>query len=469
MKETHDLLNEAQTDTRRLQFGAATFTGETMTKTIRQYSEPLPEGTMEFLRGIAGDYAAVKNSVYRRYSGIKHLNRLTPAYDILTEMRVCGLRQQLNLPVVYYELAILDAITDIKARWGLLKNLIGGLITANTNLNSDDRMYLRTVLKINSVYAAILNHQEYEMPKNADGLALDVKRLNNLLRRLTRKHLPTLRADRSDYFRVSPSGYAYQNGSLFIVSRTPRKRKPIPLKDEQRFHRQLQISIQDNFVIITVPVEARIQQHPDYVNTVFIHIGSRDMFTLSNGAVYGKSLNVLVDPETERLAQKNRKRAKIYAVYWKSLRDGNWKKAAVIKANNLGGDKYRIQKEKERAKTITFINTEINRMIRTERPQKIVITKQVTKGKTKFYSKKSNRKLTRSFNSYIRERLAYKCRLHSIELIEINAKGTGILCSACGTEGKRQPSGFYCERCGLETTISLNSALNIENIYRNKD
>lgn len=36
------------------------YTGSTMTKTVWQYSEPLPEDTMEFLRGIASDYCKVK-------------------------------------------------------------------------------------------------------------------------------------------------------------------------------------------------------------------------------------------------------------------------------------------------------------------------------------------------------------------------------------------------------------------------
>ena len=134
--------------------------GSAVTKTLWQYSRELPEDTMEFLKGIASDYCKVKNCVYERYSGIKNLNRLTPVYDILTQMRHCGLREQLNLPAVYYELAIADAVADIKGSWGAVRNKIGSLITANENLSDSDRIYLRTVLKMNSVYAGILNRQE---------------------------------------------------------------------------------------------------------------------------------------------------------------------------------------------------------------------------------------------------------------------------------------------------------------------
>ena len=116
----------------------------------------------------------------------------------------------------------------------------------------------------------------------------------------------------------------------------------------------------------------------------------------------------------------------------------------------------------------TFINSEINRMLKTEKPAKIVITKPVIKNKTKIYSASVNRRLTRSFRGYIRERLVYKCRVNSIELVEINSCGTGTICSECGAEGKRQGKEFICKSCGLQTTIALNSARNIQNKYLEK-
>ena len=86
-------------------------------KTICQYSKPLPQETIIFLQGLAKDYSKVKNYVYNRYSGVNNIDKLTPGFNVLNEMRNCGLRQQLQLPVVYYELAILDALTDIKIMW----------------------------------------------------------------------------------------------------------------------------------------------------------------------------------------------------------------------------------------------------------------------------------------------------------------------------------------------------------------
>jgi len=440
-------------------------TGDTVTKTVWQYSEVLPEDTMAFLKGIALDYRKVKNCVYERYSGIRSLGRLTPVYDILTEMRHCGLRGQLDLPVVYYELAIADAVADIKAGWGTARNKIGTLITANENLSDSDRIYLRTVLKMNSVYAAVLNRQEYEMPKNAEGLDIDVNRLNNLLCRLTRKYLTQPETGRADSFRISPNGYSYKDGAMRIVCRIPRKRVAIPLKDSRTFDRQIQVHIKENYVALAVPVETKVKKHEDYTNTVYIHIGYRDMFTLSNGNIYGEALGDIVTPETERLARKNRERQRIRRICCQNSGSGETKKADNIEANNLGRIKYDRQKEKERCRVETFINTEMNRMLKTEKPGKVVITRPIVKNRMASRSKTANRRLSRSFYGYIRVRLAYKCQVNSIELAEINSSGTGSVCSFCGAEGKRKGLEFVCESCGMKATVALNSAKNIQIKY----
>lgn len=440
-------------------------TDSTVTKTVWQYSKPLPEETMVFLRGIATDCCIVRNYVYGKYSGVRNLNNLTPIYNILNEMRHCGLREQLNLPVVYYELAIADAVTNIKCNWGTVKNRVGECITANANLSEDDRIYLRTVLKMNGVYAAVLNRQEYEMPRNAVGLDIDVKRLNNLLCRLTRRHLTQPKTEGADSFRISPNGYSYRDGAIRIVCRVPRQRVSIPLRDNRTFDRQIRVQVRENDIALAVPVEAKVKTHYDYVNTIYIYIGRQDMFTLSNGHIYGASLEELTDPETERLARKNRERHRMYTVYMQSARDGDTQRIRNIEANNFGKSKYSRQKEREREKTKTYINSEINRMIEVEKPAKIVVTRPVTRNKTKIYARTVNRKITRSFNGYIRKRLSYKCKIHSIELVEISSRHTGQKCSACDGEGQRIGKVFRCGNCGLDTTIAWNSARNIEQKY----
>ena len=155
----------------------------------------------------------------------------------------------------------------------------------------------------------------------------------------------------------------------------------------------------------------------------------------------------------------------MYAAYQRYAEDGNLQKAENIEINNLGKLKYDKQKKSEKSKAETFINSEINRMLKEEKPIRIVITRPVAKNRTKIYAKTANRKTARNFRGFIRGRLAYKCKINSIELIEINSKGTGRKCSVCGRDGIRQGNEFICGQCGLKTTIAFNSAKNIEHKY----
>lgn len=439
---------------------------EMLTKTITQHTKALDEETLVFLRGIAEDYAKVKNAVYQRYAGIRHVNRLTPVYDILNEMRVCGLREQLNLPVVYYELAVADAVTDIKSNWAALKKKINTLVSANENLSDEERLYIRTVLKINSTFSAVLNAEPYEVPDKVKDLDLDTDRLNNRIRRMVRKHLARPKTANAQLFKVSPNGYRYKDGGIWLVSRVPRHRVFLPLKNREQYDRQIVVVLGTDSATLHIPVATQIKRHEDYTNTVYMHIGSETMFTLSDGAVYGEELGQTVYPETLRLDRKNRERGRLYREAERYREDNLLGKAQSIERNNLGRKKYESQKMRERANTVRYINTEINRLLREEKPARIIIPNRVMKNRTKCYSRTANLKLTRNFQGFIRERLRYKCRLNCVELVEINSKGTGSLCAVCGAQGRRQRQEFLCENCGSRITIALNAAKNVEKKYR---
>jgi len=262
---------------------------------------------MSFLCDISKDYNKVKNYAFSRYSGIKSINKLVPGYEVLNEMRTSGLRQQLNLPVVYFEMALFEAIWDIKAMWQNLKNKIMSLTNQSETLSDDDKSYIRIILKINSVFYAVLNDKPYEMPVKAVKLDIDVRRLNNIIKRWTRKYKSISKSENGNTFRVTPTGYSYVKGGIKLVSRISRKRMFIPLKDTTPYKRQLNIVIMEDYIKIAVPTEKSVVNHEDYNNVIYAHIGFKDMITLSNGNIYGANLNDLVLPETDRLKEKNQK------------------------------------------------------------------------------------------------------------------------------------------------------------------
>ena len=439
----------------------------TYTKNVRQYSKKLPPETMEFLRWLSATYAKVKKTTYERYGGVGSLNKLTPGYTALNEMRASGMRLELGLPVAYYELAVLDALTAIKSRWGVLRDTLKRLAAFRKDFSKDDKKYIYTILKWGNVYAAILKGEDYEEPNLIKDLEIDKRRLNNWLRRETRKRLGKIQARSEDGFTIAPkSAYSYKNGVMRIAGRQPRKRVEIPLKDDRRFSRQLRVDIKEDYVIITAPVTKEATLPKDYTNEIFIHIGNTDALTLSNGHIYGAGLSEITNEETERLHSKNRLRGKYHTMGRKALAQGNADKATMILANNLGKLKYQRQKERNRKRTENFINAALNKMLAEEKPCRIVITHPVKMGKGGRLTKSAKRKLSRSFSGFIRKRLQEKCEERSIEVVKISSKDTRLVCSMCGEIGRALVGNrFVCACCGYEASTSLNEAKNIEKKY----
>ena len=413
------------------------------------------------MRGIAEDYAKVKAAVYERYSGIKNMNRLTPVFDIQREMRASGLRAQLNLPVVYYELAVSEAVTNIKTNWSRIKDKIRQEIRDRENLTADERKYMRTILKIDSVYWAVLNRRNYEMPQNMQGIEIDAHRLNNLLCRLTRKFLVKPKVRGANQFKVTPAGYKYKDGGIYLVSRLPRRRIFLPLKDTLVTNRQIRINIDDNRARIQIPVDVDTKEN-NSADSVYIYVGYKDALTLSNGHIYGKGLENLVTPETERLNAKNRERSKVRMFSERQAEAGEYAKAERIVKNNLGKKKYEAQKSRAREQTQNYINTEINRMIEDENPGRIFIAKPALKKRVKSFVKAINRGYARSFAGYIRRRLAEKCRVLGIDFVMVGVRDARKICSKCGAEGICDREGFHCASCGYKDTPANNAAVNIE-------
>ncbi|MDO4167981.1 MAG: hypothetical protein Q4D32_11320 [Eubacteriales bacterium] len=319
----------------------------------------------------------------------------------------------------------------------------------------------RTMMRTQS---NVLNGEPYEMPDKAKGLALDTNRLNSRIRRMVRKYLTPAQDRVQVVFQGITKRLLLWERGIYLVSRIPKRRVFVPLGNNEQYDRQILFIFGKTGVVLHIPVETKIKKHGDYTNIVFMYIENKAMFTLSDGTVYGETLGQIVFLETLRLDLKNQERGKLIRKAENCGADSLPDKAEAIENNNLVRQKYDSRKAREWADTIRYINTEINWMLREEKPTRIVIPSRVLKDREKHYSRTVN--LTRSFQGYVRERLAFKCRLHFVELMEIGSKGTGSLCAVCGAEGKGWKDEFVCESCGSRTTIALNSAKNVEKKYK---
>lgn len=420
-------------------------------KTVTQYNkETIPADDMDKLLAIAKDYCAVKDLVYQRYGGIRSIEKLYPGYDVQNEMNACDIRQQMNMPSVYFNLAVHDATAGIRTEWTRIKNRIQRNIALNDNLSDEDRHYLRYAMKMTPFFAAILCKRTFnvdeEVPENFRDVfreicaAVDTDRLNRYLCRQVRKQHKLLRCKEPDGFRTTKKAYRYGDHGIYISGKQKRQRIFIPLTDSNIYDSQLYIRLfpAEGRIEIKAPSKRRIVRHDGYENTVGIAFGIDTMITTDGGNVYGTELG------------------KLQAEYAEWVREQN----SLHRTNpDEGRKKYNRKKNRFVERQHSYINQELNHFIREEKPEVIYLVK-LPKPTKRYVDKRRNNLIAMWQRGYIRERLKQKCDENGIVLKDVYGKDIAVECSSCGGRGTRKDGVFTCESCECSMDEKTNTARN---------
>lgn len=404
---------------------------------------------MDRLLEIAEDYRRVKNYVYERYGGIGSLSKLYPGYEIQNEMTGSGLRAELGMPSVYFYLGMFEALGDIKAQWTRTKTRTAKRIAENEDLGPEEKHYLRFLLRADSAFEAALNRRKIRLPgefqAKYDELSAQVnaEKLNGYLCRLVRKYHVKIRADTALGFAITERAYRYGDHGIYISTKQSRKRIFVPLTDGNQYKCQLYIRLcpKEERLEIFVPINVTVREHPDYINQVGVSMGMFTMFTTQEGHCYG-----------ERLGE-------YHAEYTQWLREQS-KSYSRNRENNPGRKKYQAKKNRYVERLHSYINQEINRFLREEKPRVIYVAKLPGAGPGGV-NKKINHSAALWQRGYIRSRLAQKCREQAVEIEEVFGRGIGSECSRCGASGVRRDGKFTCPGCGCELPEKVNTARNV--------
>lgn len=421
----------------------------TICKTVHQYNKELiSEEDMRKLLEIAADYSKVKEYVYQRYSGPSSLPKLYPGYTIQNEMTNSGLRKELGLPSVYFYLAVFEALSDIKGQWTRVREIIQKRIGQNENFTPEEKHYLRFLMKAGGAFESVLNRKEIilsgDMQKQREKLEqeVEIKKLQNYLRRQARKHQEKLHTKGAEGFSAGERAYRYGNHGIYLSIKEKRKRIFVPLTDNNQYQSQLYIQLypKERKLKIHVPVYVAVRSHPDYRNQVGLAMGMQDMLTTDQGHKYG----VQFGEYHMEYADWIRKQA---GSYYRN------------KENNPGRKKYNRTKNRYEEQLHSYINQELNRFLQTEKPETLYLPK-LPGSKPSGVSKSINHSVTLWQRGYIRSRLKQKCRQQSIKIVEVMGKDISNVCSRCGEPGKKRDGRFICLSCGFQAEERTNAACN---------
>ncbi len=427
-------------------------------KTIRQYSKnPISDDDMEKLLEIAADYAKVKNYVYMRFGGIGGLSKIYPGYTVQNEMTASGLRGNLGLPSVYFYLAVFDAVNDIKGQWENTKSEVLRLVGKNENLTEEEKHYIRFLLKVSNAFEAVLNQKDIELPESIQKqyvkLAEQVNgdKLNRYLCRQVRKvrgkRSRAIPNGKADGFAIAERAYRYGENEglngIFVSIKERRKRIFIPLTDSNRYDSQLYIKLypEEKRLEINVPIRVTVCRHEDYQNQIGISMGMYTMLTTNQGHAYGEELGKYQTEYAEWIRQQ--------AMSYSRNRE-----------NNPGRKKYSAKKKRWEEQLHSYINHELNRFFREEKPERIYAVR-LPKPMGGGLNRKINHSVGLWQRGYIRSRLIQKCREQSVEYVEVLGKDISRECSCCGSAGEKKDGLFCCGACGQTVEEKQNTARNV--------
>lgn len=425
---------------------------ERICKTIHQYNkEPISEVDMQKLLDIAEDYKKVKNYVYDRFGGIGSLSKLYPGYTVQNEMTKSGYREMLEMPAVYFYLAIFDALADIKKQWTRTKSKVSGLMNKNDRLSQEEVHYLRFLLKVNNAFEMVLNQRPVilakSMQKQYEELAsqIDIEKAHRYLCRQVRKYHIRLRAEKADGFAIAERAYRYADHGIYISIKEKRKRIFIALTDNNQYKAQLYIKLYPEMhdIEINIPVYVSVHKHKDYVHQVGVAVGVNTMLTTDEGHQYGAELGIY-----------QRKYAE-----WIRIQTGSYNHN---RTNNPGRKKYYAKKNRMEEQMHSYINHELNRFLQTEKPETIYLVKLPKPQAGGGANKRANHLMAQWQRGYIRNRLTQKCKEQSVEIVEVLGKDISNECSMCGAIGKKENGIFACSGCGSCMEEKRNTARNVK-------
>lgn len=407
---------------------------------------------MQKLSDIAKDYLSVKNYVYQRYGGIRSLPKLYPGYTVQNEMTSSGLRGKLGIPSVYFYLAVFDALGDIKSQWTKTKSAARRAVGANAGFNEEEKHYLRFLIKTNDAFEGVLTQKppkDWKLPaeiqkkqEELSGKLQSAEKYHRYLCRVVRKYHVKPHSDTSDGFFSSGGTHRYADQGIYITTKERRKRIFIPLTDKNQYKSQIYIRLfpEKNSVELRAAIQAAVHFHPDYTNQVGISLGMSAMLTTDEGHIYGEKLGF----------------------YQTQFSDWIREQVGKYNANRLaepGRAKYNAKKHRMQEFLHSYINMELNRFLREEKPQTVYLPK-LPPPKGNSMSRKINYTAAMWQRGYIRERLEQKCLEQSVELVKVYAKDISRECSRCSAYGCQKNGSYCCPACGYTADPKANAAQN---------
>ncbi|SCG39930.1 RNA-guided endonuclease TnpB family protein [Micromonospora inositola] len=407
------------------------------------YSARLNPGKYAALVEQARRLGRVRSEVWQRYGSIAGVGSGLADRQVRDRWLVDGTHIRFGVLANAWKETLRDAMADIAANLEAAKVDVRRAISRRTN-DPAERKRMFTALK-------------------ADQWASDP-----FLARQMRKHWKRGRNRTHHQIVVRADKYSTavdRRGRLWLAvpGLEPRKMVRIPLSTTVAPTGTLRLVLRSGRVEVHYQIDAaqmRSSQRPCGDRRLGVDKGYTEALTDSDSQPHGVGLGVMLSSESDRLKERNRRRAKLRSIANSAALRGDHAKAHRITVNNLGAVKRDRQAARHRARVRTEIFTAVHEVVD---EAGTVIAEDLTKRFTgrKKLPKNINRRLATWTKGVTAEALKSVSERRGSALVLVNAAYTSQTCHRCGRFGRRSGDRFHCTSCGVAWQADVNAAINI--------
>lgn len=385
-----------------------------------------------------------------------------------------------GLQARHWKLALQQASSVVENDWALAQQRAREKLVRSqwyANLNDNERHYVNLLLStMGDDFFLMMNgrtptfswHRDYEQLKEIENPAALSTVVHRQIQKKKSKRIRR-KACRSIWFdcncfdvQIVTEGKE-QIQVVSLMTLTPHQRVTIRLRGKKAIKGTIKLvktSRGWKLHTLSKPKVKKKSSKKTKLPCAVMDMGLSEVFTMHDGAQFGRKLGATIHAKAEAVDQKLKERNRLAALA-ENTKDP--KKRRNILRYNLGSKKFDRDVAKHKTHVHNIVNHALNEMLVRYSASVWVVENLSHYFHLEGFSKKTKRLLSNWVRGFIGERLNFKTALCGVKLVKVPASYSSQRCPYCGCVSRESRKGdkFKCVHCGAEGHADVVACLNL--------
>ena len=367
-----------------------------------------------------------------------------------------------------WKLAQKDAYETVDKQWAALAEELKPLIARHKTWSDTAKHYAFWLIYMPQRLATLVSANA-PVPTSFEVSKADQRMVRNYLRRVIRRkrgRRPVARIARS--IALDPGMYTVfddEQGHQFIklMSQTPRVRIVVPLTGNTPITGNVRVVLDFERQRIEVHYTAAVRVRAPLIGEpIGLDAGVSEVFTDDRGHHYGEHFGKVIAEASDRVCDKERKRAKLHHIADQAAAKDDHAKAQRLRRFNLGYQKMDRARRHTQTEMARQVSGATRQALRHRKPSIMAMEDLDIRGKAP--SKRLSRRVSQWARHTLKERTKFLASAGCSCRKQVHPAYSSQTCPRCGFvhQGNRRGDQFQCLFCGHIDDADRVAAINLK-------